>query len=86
MLGGAGIGDHAVKAALLGDDGIEGALDTVDGGDVAVLEGKLAREALGELGEVLARLRDVQAVDGGGVVGEAYLCDAQADALVRASD
>jgi hypothetical protein len=59
VLGGAGVGDHAVEAALLGNNRIEGALDAVDGGDVAVLEGQLAREALGELGEVLTGLRDV---------------------------
>ena len=86
VLGGTGIGDHAVEAALLLDDGIERSGHALLLGDVAVLELETAGEALQEGLEVLAGLGDVQAEDGGGVVGEADLCDTETNALVGTGD
>lgn len=86
VLGGAGVGDHAVEATLGRDDGVERALDALDGRHVAVLELELAGVLLRQGREVLGRLGDVQAVHAGGVVGEAHLRNAEADALVRAGD
>lgn len=86
VLGGAGVGHHAVEAALGGHDGVEGRLHALLLGHVAVLELEAAGEPREELLERLPRLRDVQAVDAGRVVGQADLGDAQADALVGAGD
>jgi hypothetical protein len=75
VLGGASIGDHAVEAALLLNNDTEGGGDALLVRDIAVLELETTGVALQEGLEVIAGLGDVQAEDGGGVVGEADLGD-----------
>lgn len=86
MLSSTGVGDHAVEAALLLDDGLEGGGHALLVCHIGVLEVEAAGEALEEGLEGLAGLGDVEAEDAGGVVGEADLGDAQTDALVGAGD
>ncbi len=82
----AGVGDHAVEAALFGDDLVEGSLDAGFGGDVGLDEG----EAFGVLGcevvEGVAGGGDVEGVDVGGAVGETDFGEPEADSLVCAGD
>ena len=86
MLGGTGVGNHAVEAALLLDDGLEGGGHALLICHIGVLEVETAGEALEEGLKGLAGLGDVEGEDAGGVVGEADLGNAQTDALVGASD
>lgn len=86
VLGRAGVGHHAVEAALPGDDGLERGLDALLACHVALLKLELAGVALEQGGVVLARLGDVEVEDAGRVVGQADLRDAQPDALVGAGD
>ncbi|KAJ0158058.1 hypothetical protein CTA2_12395 [Colletotrichum tanaceti] len=89
VLGHAGVGHEAVDGALPGHDGVDGGCDALLGRDVAVDVVQAAalgvRPLLDRL-ELLAGLEEVERVDGGGVVGEAHLGDAQADPSVGARD
>lgn len=77
MFGHAGIGDHAVDGAGLGDDSLNGGVDRFFRGDVAldVLQAGSA-EFLLQSGEFGTWSVEVQAVHCGGGVGQADFCNA----------
>lgn len=86
MLGSPSVRNHAVEATLLPDNSLESGGNALLTRHIAVLEIKTARITLEKCVEGLTRLGDIETEDGGGIVGEANLCDAEANTLVGSSD
>lgn len=87
MLGAAGVHDHAVQGAGLGDDAVDGLGDGGLLGHVGLDGEEAVRVALGQGGELVAGgVGDVKRVDASGAVVQAALGDAEADAAVGAGD
>lgn len=86
VLRAARVDHHAVDGARLRNDLVDDLGHVVFVCDVGFQREELAWVAGGNGGEVVARVADVDGVDARGAVGEAAVCDAEADAAVGAGD